>query len=281
MTPREWVLADLDKRIALAKAATPGPWAANANGVHRPDGTCVATTHQETAESRRRDARHIASHDPSRMVAVWEWLREQVRMHRPTERVHPNPGGPAWTEQVCAACGDWWNCRFVASLAASLGYETGGGERPIRDLIEASSLGEPDAVAARASVSDEQVARVMDRVRELDADPPSAEAATPHAEGEPETHHRLVVYVDRDTVCKRIECRDPASCPDTKPEYREQHGCAVTEWFDADGDILDFPRGEFVAIGSLPVAARWDGDDEEAELWIVPPAPAPAQGVGE
>lgn len=40
-------------------------------------------------------------------------------------------------------------------------------EPSIHDLIERSSLGEPDAVAARATVSDEQVAEVMRRVKAL------------------------------------------------------------------------------------------------------------------
>lgn len=37
-------------------------------------------------------------------------------------------------------------------------------------LVDRSSFGTPEAKAARASVSDEQVARVMKRVRELDAE---------------------------------------------------------------------------------------------------------------
>lgn len=47
----------------------------------------------------------------------------------------------------------------------------GGGGRTIQDLIEASSLGEPDAVAARALVTDEQVREVMARLRAADATP--------------------------------------------------------------------------------------------------------------
>ena len=38
---------------------------------------------------------------------------------------------------------------------------------PMRDLIARSSLGEPDAVAARATVSDAQVADVMRRLAAL------------------------------------------------------------------------------------------------------------------
>jgi hypothetical protein len=37
-------------------------------------------------------------------------------------------------------------------------------------LIERSSLGTPEAKALRATVSDEQVAKVMARVRELEAE---------------------------------------------------------------------------------------------------------------
>ncbi|WP_028474070.1 hypothetical protein [Nocardioides alkalitolerans] len=48
--------------------------------------------------------------------------------------------------------------------------ETEGGEpsRSIEDLIERSSLGTPEAKAARASVSDEHAARVVARAHELD-----------------------------------------------------------------------------------------------------------------
>lgn len=45
--------------------------------------------------------------------------------------------------------------------------------KTIEELIEASSLGTPEAKALRASVSDEQVAKVMRRYRELrDTDAP-------------------------------------------------------------------------------------------------------------
>lgn len=40
----------------------------------------------------------------------------------------------------------------------------------IQELIERSSFGTPAAKAARASVSDEQVARVLRRVKELEGD---------------------------------------------------------------------------------------------------------------
>lgn len=43
-------------------------------------------------------------------------------------------------------------------------------KKTIEELVEASSLGTPEAKAARASVTDEQVARVMARLRELDAE---------------------------------------------------------------------------------------------------------------
>jgi hypothetical protein len=44
---------------------------------------------------------------------------------------------------------------------------------PIQDLIERSSLGTPEAKAIRASVPQEQVDKIMARVRELEAEPES------------------------------------------------------------------------------------------------------------
>lgn len=46
----------------------------------------------------------------------------------------------------------------------------------IEDLVEASSLGTPEAKAARESVTDEQVARVVARMKELDAENARREA---------------------------------------------------------------------------------------------------------
>jgi len=66
-----------------------------------------------------------------------------------------------WTEIVAAA---------QASLAEK--YETWRhckcSDEGVSDLIERGSLGTPEAKALRESVSDESVAKVMDRVREMD-----------------------------------------------------------------------------------------------------------------
>lgn len=41
---------------------TPGPWEQNGiNGVHTPDGSCVATTHQVAGRQRKADAEFIAA----------------------------------------------------------------------------------------------------------------------------------------------------------------------------------------------------------------------------
>lgn len=42
----------------------------------------------------------------------------------------------------------------------------------IKELVEASSLGTPEAKALRASVSDEQARRIVERARELEQENP-------------------------------------------------------------------------------------------------------------
>lgn len=177
MTARDELLACLDELIAGCRAGTPGGWRPHGNSVRHEAGPFV--TLAITAGDRKyENAAHIAAHSPDRTRALYEGLRAEVDGHKPKRlRAAKHVDNPDYICPSC--CCDLASrdapCPFVSRVASWLGS--------IEELIEASSLGEPDAVAARASVSDEQVAPIMERHRADLARPPSAGAATPHAEG--------------------------------------------------------------------------------------------------
>lgn len=74
----------------------------------------------------------------------------------------------------------------------------------IEELVERSSLGTPEAKALRASVTDEEAARVVQRAREL-AD--AQAAATSGCPG----GHAGPCFVDRPDLCADILRDDPAA----------------------------------------------------------------------
>ena len=136
--PREWVLAEIDRLVEGCRTATPGPWGWTEESPHGDGGpdlySCSVTdpvphSPRSTPIPRRvvagwghdwwgtevepPDQAHIAAHDPSRMAALWEWLRGEVEKH--------DDGG-------CTACESSSDCWFTPPLAAALGYREAGGD---------------------------------------------------------------------------------------------------------------------------------------------------------
>jgi uncharacterized protein DUF6221 len=140
--------ADLDRRLAVARAATPGPWAWEATGqkdnswglgtVVGDDGETLLSgdvTDVEGAEvvdavcyqdnGRLADAAHIALHDPA--DAIRRYAGELEVLERHTEL--PDSWGSCATCLVEDARGSSmvaWPCPEIRSLASRLGVSVDG-----------------------------------------------------------------------------------------------------------------------------------------------------------
>lgn len=142
MNARDWLLADLDRRVGLCRETTPGPWLADDAELYA--GAVGAEWIGETlsvepgSRSVENAAAHIAASDPSTLAGLYGWLRGEVERHAyeaehdtPEYVVgHTTPG--AWSS--CPACRDLRSfstargcCPFVSGLAAALGYREAGG----------------------------------------------------------------------------------------------------------------------------------------------------------
>lgn len=165
-TPREYVLSRLADLGALAEAAaayTPpwnvehrehsdsGPW------IYDHDGDLVGDVAKKVAD-------FIAALHPAAVLALVEFLAVEVERHgrKPAPWGRWFPCSLCWDRPLPGTYHEDPTCPFTAALAAALGYEGEGGE------------GVPFNVAGFVPLNAVDPAR-----------PPSAEAAEPHAEGEP------------------------------------------------------------------------------------------------
>lgn len=93
--------AELERRLAVARAATPGPWM-SASHTGRKDGIAlvgrvedrgtgraVAVLSDADVHQRHRDAEHIALHDPADAIRRYEGELEVLERHAP----YPVSGG--------------------------------------------------------------------------------------------------------------------------------------------------------------------------------------------
>lgn len=128
----ERLLAELDRRTALANAATPGPWRANHYGIesevwspelHRVVGRPTLEVLQSYVTSGRNtyanaDASHIALHDPADALRRYAGELEVLERHFPAA---DQPDQCRW----CYAGGQDeylpWPCPEIRSLASRLG----------------------------------------------------------------------------------------------------------------------------------------------------------------
>jgi hypothetical protein len=144
MTLHERIRAELDRRTAVANAATPGPWSADPTGtvvadadlVDDPSGgekvlRPIGQGPQEVAECYREERRgeraanasHIALHDPTDALRRYAGELEVLERHYPVGEVDP----------ICAACSDLElgqcridDCPELKSLASRLGVSVDG-----------------------------------------------------------------------------------------------------------------------------------------------------------
>lgn len=139
--PREWLLADLSRRIEEGRAADETQ--DTEDGAWWPaDLLYEALSPHTESHDATADAAFIASCSPDRMVAVWEYLREKVEQHAFR--------GPR--TRRCYGCkllvpASMEVCWFVAGLASALGYPGDGGDgvlglsKIVRDLVEQDRAG--------------------------------------------------------------------------------------------------------------------------------------------
>lgn len=135
----ERLRAELDRRLAVAKAATPGPWSADPTGTVCADADLVDDTlapigqgPQEVAECYREERRgeradnaaHIALHDPADAIRRYDGELEVLERHAPNQ------------DRDCRTClydtlqtyqdmpianRENWPCDEIRSLASRLG----------------------------------------------------------------------------------------------------------------------------------------------------------------
>lgn len=91
-TLHDRIRAEIDRRLAVARAATPGPWKAGGIGdygwtVQFPnhDGWSNMGVETEDNEQGKADAEHIALHDPADAVRRYEGELEVLERHRPVQ----------------------------------------------------------------------------------------------------------------------------------------------------------------------------------------------------
>ena len=141
--------ARLNEDEAMAMAATPGPWWA-VQGKHEDDGKLrlvkasdpayptedpiYAGSAQRVAwsvtsdpdEGEQANLRHIARHDPARVLREVEAKRAILGLHRPEWHDFINADGDDRTSSDCAECSthglpDRWPCPTLRHLAAVYG----------------------------------------------------------------------------------------------------------------------------------------------------------------
>lgn len=128
------LLAALDERLEIARAATPGPWHLGLDGrsVMAPDDFVVHDYVVPSIGARkewpsREDARHIRHNDPASEIRRVEALRRVVERHAP--EVIEWALAPASVQ--CRACQypyaseDDYPCDVIRDLAAGEGIEVG------------------------------------------------------------------------------------------------------------------------------------------------------------
>jgi len=157
---RTWTLAEIDRRIALARDSESGEW-------FDEEDLAATLAAKFVLDSAASDAALIVAHSSAALLPLYEWMRGEVEKHGPV----PSPYGPGF---ICGHCGhgvlgpDDMDCAFLRGLASALGYP---GEKSVEELIAASSLGTPHAVVMRASVSNERAADVVRRAFHEPAEP--------------------------------------------------------------------------------------------------------------
>lgn len=130
------IRSELERRLAIARAASPGPWMAathtgRKDGVSlvgrvedRGTGKAVAVFAGADVHQRANDAEHTALHDPADSIRRYEYAQKVLTRHA-TKAVW---NGGDLLHYRCDFCGRIESpaCDDVADLAESLGIDTGG-----------------------------------------------------------------------------------------------------------------------------------------------------------
>jgi len=137
-TLHDTLRAELDRRLAVARAATPGPWRVCAEGS---EGSRIAPDYRDALGKSRfigilngrvqpedgRNAAHIALHDPTDAIRRYTGELEVLERHAPRRLVGEMRG---WVDvknpERCARCWADWPCVELMSLASRLGVNVDG-----------------------------------------------------------------------------------------------------------------------------------------------------------
>jgi len=99
----DFLRARLDDDEQVARAAKPGPWAADGGGVHATHPTDEVVSYTESAE-------HIARHDPARILREVEVKRRIMEKHGASDRME-------YSYFLCTGCSDGHPCDTLRLLA--------------------------------------------------------------------------------------------------------------------------------------------------------------------
>jgi len=111
---RDWTLAEIDRRIALARDSESGPW-------FDEDDLAEGLAAKFVADSAASDAALIVAHSPAVLLPLYEWMRGEVERHE--ERTQ---GDYVYCPRCAVLSLPPASCRFVAGLASALGYPGSG-----------------------------------------------------------------------------------------------------------------------------------------------------------
>jgi hypothetical protein len=128
------IATEIDRRLAVARAATPGPWA----WVQMPKFSALQSTTEveiggedvrpfvlPVANPEPADAAHIALNDPEDSIRRLEAASRVLNRH--ARYVIPEGYGPLTGTLNCPRCNNHaYPCQEIADLAASLGLDTEG-----------------------------------------------------------------------------------------------------------------------------------------------------------
>lgn len=126
------IKSEVERRLAIARAATPGPWMAathtgRKDGVslvgataNRGTGRAVAVFADSNVYQRAADAEHAALHDPA--DAIRRYTHALAILDR-----HPLCSDDACAGGDCHRCAEFMPCDPITDLATSLGLETTDG----------------------------------------------------------------------------------------------------------------------------------------------------------
>lgn len=270
---REWVLAEIDRRLGLAAAATPGPWHPHftihgdpsvVRDVERFAFTKVCDVTVSPDDYGRANTAHIAASDPSLLGALYGWMRAEVEKHARYRRWRS--GLLRWWCPICPHDGaesETDACPFVRSLADALGYEEGAdNESP-----GCAECGAPDGYPPAGPCAGHPVADDSAVGGQPVCPARSAEAERPHVwRFDGDDPYIVCTYCGevRDAHTGRV-IRPPTPSP--APADDETHKCPTC----GSPDPARHP------------AVQWEGEVQLCpdQFHSAAPSPAQAQGGGE